>query len=124
MPSSEKTLPLRAASEVSDFSPDFISSHWKAVEACLREVFKKSDSEAQDAVLKMRHRVSELSQQAALLVYHDSPLQTAATLAGAADRGLTPEELLAWEKILNSRRNDRPSRDDILKARTEPPRFG
>jgi hypothetical protein len=124
MPSKEKALSSRAISKVSDFHPDFVNVFWSCVERCLREAFGKSESEARQAVVEMRERMNGLSEEAVLLVYHDSPIQIAANLAGAANRPLTEKELLAYDDILNAGRKDRPSRDEILRGHIQNPRFG
>jgi hypothetical protein len=100
--------------------PKGIVHYWKMVEACLRVVFGKSDTEAHKAVAKMRARTEELSEPAALLLYHDSPLQIASILAGASDRELTEQELLAYDKLWNPNMKDRPSREQILQVRRVP----
>jgi hypothetical protein len=109
MPSGEQTLPSRTASTMADLDPKWIVRYWRAVEACLREVFGKSE---------------ELSESAALLLYHDSPLQIASILAGASDRELTEQELLAYDKLWNPNVKDRPSREQILQVHRLMPKAG
>ena len=126
MPSGEKTLSSHVAGTVADLNKNFVSSYWRFVEICLREVFHETSVEADNAVATIRKRLEKLPDDRALLLYHDSPLQTAATLAGAANRPLTPEELLTYEELLNKNRpkSERPSRDQILQAHTSSPKIG
>jgi hypothetical protein len=126
MPSNEKVVPAsRAVNKVSDLHPNFVNNFWTFVELCLREVFDKSGNEAHQAVQRVRERMNRLSEEAILLMYHNSPIQIAANLAGAANRPLTAKELLAYDNLLNKNRVDRPSRDEVLQAAhiNEPPRF-
>ena len=117
MPSGERALHSRTASTLADLDPKFIAGYWKFVERCLLDVFGKSDAEARRAVARMQDRTEGLSEPAALLVYHDSPVQTASILAGASRRELTEEELLAYDKLLNNpNRTDRASREQILRV--------
>jgi hypothetical protein len=122
MPSSEKTLPSRTASTIADLDPKLIASYWTGVEVCLREVFGKSDTEAHRAAERMRARTEKLSEGAALLIYHDSPLQIASILAGASHRELTEQELLAFDKLWDPNMTDRPSREQILRVQRHMPR--
>lgn len=124
MPSDEKTLHSRRADTMADLDPEWVARYWKIVETCLCEVFEKSDTEARKAVEKMQARTEQLSEPAALLVYHDSPLQIASILAGAAHRELTEKELLVFDKLWNPDMKDRPSREQILKVQRHVPRAG
>ena len=124
MPSGEKNFPSRRATTVADLDPKWIVRYWNVVEACLREVFRKSDKEAHNAVVKMRARSEELSEPVALLIYHDSPLQIASILAGASHRELTEQELLAYDKFWDPNMKDRPSREQTLKVHRHTPRAG
>jgi hypothetical protein len=72
----------------------------------------------------MQAREGELSDRAALLVYHDAPLQIASILAGASHRALTEEELLAYDKLWNPNVKDRPSREQILRVHRLTPKVG
>jgi hypothetical protein len=124
MPSGEKTLPTPRVSVIAELPPEDIKRYWMIVERCLRDVFKKSDKEAHNAVVKMLARTGEMSDSAALLVYHDSPLQIASILAGASQRPLTEEELLAYDKLWNPNLADLPSREQILQVHRFTPKVG
>ena len=116
MASGEKTFHSHRVSKVAELDSKWIDRYWAGVELCLRKVFRKSDTEARKAAATMRARTDELSEPATLLLYHDSPLQVAAILAGASDRGLTEEELLAYDKLWPSDSKDRPTREQILQV--------
>jgi hypothetical protein len=122
MPSGEKITPPSPATTIFDLDPDYISTYWRFLEVCLREVFHRHDADS--AVSRLRERVRELPANDALFVYHDSPLQTAALLAGAADRPLTDEELLAYDALTNSNRKDRPTREQVLRVHRLSPKVG
>jgi hypothetical protein len=125
MPSRENTLsPSPAVSKVADLHPRFVEGYWEIVRRCLREAFEKSEAEADQAIKRVRERMGKLSDEATLLMYHDSPIQVAANLAGVANRPLTAEELLAYDEILNAQRKDRPDRDEVLRGHLQSPRFG
>jgi len=115
MPSNENELPrTRAVSKVSELHPESVDRFWKLVERCLQEVFEKSKDDASQAVQAVRKKMKGLSEEAVLLTYHDSRVQTAANMIGTANRPLTDKELLAYHELLNANRKDRPSRDEIL----------
>jgi hypothetical protein len=124
MPSGEKTLHSRRASKIADLDPKSIAGYWQFVELCLRQVFGKSATEAHKATVKMQARTEGLSEPAALLLYHDSPLQIASILAGASHRELTEQELLAFDKLWNPNMKDRPSREQILRVHRLMPKAG
>jgi hypothetical protein len=124
MPAGEKTLPPHSVSTIAALDPKYIQKYWVAVEVCLRNVFGKSEKEAHNAVAKMQAREEGLSDRAALLTYHDSPLQIASILAGASHRALTEEELLAYDKLWNPNVTDRPSREQILQVHRFTPKVG
>jgi hypothetical protein len=127
MPSGEeKTFPSRTASRSADLDPKLIDSYWQLVEKSLRKVFGKSDKEAYEAVVKMRHKAAELPEPARLLIYHDTPLQIASILAGASHRALTENELLAYNKLWRYPPDvkDRPSREQMLRVHGAVPKVG
>jgi hypothetical protein len=113
----------RSVSKLADLPPPYVEWFWRAVKRCLCDVFHKSKRNADHAIHEMKEWMERLSDEAKLLTYHDSPLQISASLAGAANRPLTPEEELAWDNIVNSDRADRPSRDDVLRGYEHSPRF-
>ncbi|MHC2435735.1 hypothetical protein [Bradyrhizobium sp. USDA 4451] len=112
MASGERTP--RSAATRADLSPQFMADYWSFVEVCLHKVFHQSEHDAHQAVQNMRKRVEELPDNGDLFVYHDSPLQTAAVLAGASLRELSEEELLAYDSLVNGQNPDRPTRDQVL----------
>lgn len=116
MPSGEKAPMPSPASAISDLNPKAVELYWQIVELCLREVFKRPTPAAREAVEKMREETDALPGQEALFVYHDSPLQTASILAGAASRELTDEELLDYDKLWQQHVDDRPSEKQILQV--------
>ncbi len=122
MPSQQKAAPLRSAGKIADLAPDYLPQYWSWVEECLREVFHKSKAEIQQAVQRSREGFGKAPDDEALMLYHTSPLQLAAILAGVTDRPLTADELLAYAKLQNRRRADRPSPDEILQAHVSDPR--
>jgi hypothetical protein len=125
MPSGERALSIRAVSSVADLDEETVEMFWRVVEASMTRVFAKSDKEARNAVLNLRQRMLEESREAALLFYHDSPLQIASILAGAAYRPLTDEELLAYDKIFqHSASKDRPSQEQLLRVHRPAPKAG
>jgi hypothetical protein len=118
MPSVNKSLFPPRASSVAELDAVWIETYWRVVEGCLGKVFGKSDIEAQKAVTRMRSRMTGLSESAALLIYHDSPLQIASMLAGASNRELTEQELLAYDTFWRyDEKDDRPTREQILQVR-------
>jgi len=94
-------------------------------------VFHQSAIEPNFAVTRMRtnleqkkdDKAGEIGPDSALAVYHDAPLQIAAILAGASQRLLTEDELIAYEALLGEGKDldKRPSREEILKAYTSVP---
>jgi hypothetical protein len=113
-----------AITRAGELDKNYPELYWRFVVACLHRVFKLSDVEAQESVKRMRTKAAELSDEATLYLYHDSPLQIASVLAGAARRPLTEEELLAYDKLWGESTADRPTREQILKVHTQSPKAG
>jgi hypothetical protein len=115
MPSGDKTFSQSTISTTAELDPRWVSAYWKYVELFLREVFQKSEREARDSIARLQGRMESFSDSAALLLYHDSPLQTAAILSGASERALTDQELLAYDELW-ANAPDRPSQEQILQV--------
>lgn len=114
MPSDDKAQRLRWAESAADLEDHFKNDFWKDVDRCLRDVFRMSDADTQKALARMYSEVEKLADAAALLFFHDSPLQVASVLAGASQRPLTGQELLAYDKLCADL--DRPSREQVLEV--------
>lgn len=127
MPSGERTLlsPSRSISSVEDLDEKTVKMFWQVVEVSMQRVFGKSNKEASQAIQALRDRMRGEKSGESLLIYHDSPLQIASILSGAAYRPLTDEELLAYDKLWhNPDAKDRPSREQLLQINRPSPKAG
>ena len=107
MPSFEKNASV-VAEGGADLDRSQVREFWALVRRCLSEVFHMPPDDAEIAIAELDKRMDSLSKDAVLLMYHNSPLQVAANLAGAGSRKLTAAEELAYDQILNAGRSDRP----------------
>jgi hypothetical protein len=125
MPPDEKVR-SQAVAHSSELDEKFIASYWKFVEVCLTRIFHQSDADAKQAISRMRQNLGEATSEKAawkspdrsLAVFHDSPLQTAAILAGVSRRPLTQEELVAYAELQNDDLDEtaRPTPEQIRQA--------
>jgi hypothetical protein len=83
---------------------------------CLTEIFGKTEREARISIGILEDRGKSLTEENMILLYHNSPLQIAANLAGASSRPLTTDEKLKYIAIINEKRDDRPEMRDLQRA--------
>jgi hypothetical protein len=108
----------RPTQRAAEIDPGWHERYGRQVVSCLRDVFGLTQIEAQNAVDHFWKKIADLSDDAQLLIYRDSPLHTASILAGASDRQLNEQEVLAYDVLCKSeRRNaDTPSMYQVLQV--------
>jgi hypothetical protein len=97
-----------------DLSTTAVDQYWASVRRCLVEIFKTEGRDAQAAVDKLVARLNaELSGQDRLFIYHSSPLEIAASLAGADSRPLSIEEHERYSRMLSDQFDNIPKSRDF-----------
>ncbi|WP_146006573.1 hypothetical protein [Bradyrhizobium forestalis] len=104
------------AKSVGDLDQSAKNEFWGLVRRTLVEVLGKSERDADTEIESLTERLDALSHDDALMIYHNSPIQVAANLAGV-DGPLTAQQELAYDDIMNRGRpaSERPTEKEVLR---------